>query len=247
MTELILSDITRMGTGLCVIGLERADSGYRSVRPGPSRGHAWPSKFPYHRGDRLRFQLVPADSPAPPHLEDHRSNGLVKQLGNVSEAELLSCLRQAELARSLQDLFGCPVRVQRRGAFIWPTRARRSICGVDAPRVRLKIEARELRALVGFPSGETAELKVVDRSWEAFLQAALSQLEGVTRSHRLHSFLDAVLARAGREGVFVRVGVTRPSPRRCWLMVDSLFPMPRKSWIAEVVKHDPVLECTGPE
>ncbi len=242
MAELILSDITRMGAGLCVIGLERTESGYRSVRPGPTRGHAWPAQFPYHRGDRIQYHLMPAET-KPPHVEDHRSNGLMKKVGSLTEEELLNCLRQAELARSLKDLFGCPVQVKQRGAFIWPTRAQRSICGVEDPRIRLKMVAREIRAIVGFPSGENVELKVVDRSWELFAEAALARLEGITRLHRLHSFFEAKLA-AAHEGRFVRIGVTRPSPRRCWLMADSIFPMPRKSWLAELVA-EPSLAASG--
>jgi len=240
MTELILSDVTRMGMGLCVIGLERTEGGYRSVRPGPTRGHAWPSQFPYHRGDRLQMELLPAVGEIPPHLEDHRSNGLMKKLGAHDEAELLACLRQAEMARSLKELFGCPVQVQRRGGFIWPTRARRSICGVENPRLRLKMEGREIRAMVGFPSGETAELKVVDRSWEAFVAAALAEMQGLGRLDRLHRFFDGVLARAGEAGRFVRIGVTRPSPRRCWLMADSVFPMPRHSWLEELLEENSI-------
>jgi hypothetical protein len=40
---LILSDITEMGSGLCVIGIEQVGKNeFHSVRPMPPMGYAWP-------------------------------------------------------------------------------------------------------------------------------------------------------------------------------------------------------------
>ena len=239
-TELILSDITRMDPGLCIIGIARDGDRFRSVRPGPPVGHAWSAEFPYRRGDRLRFQLTPAAA-EPPHLEDHSSNGLIEQAGRVEEAELVDCLRRAEVAGSLRDLYRTTVHVQRRGAFIWPSRsAVRSVCGVNPPRVRLKLEANEIRAGIALPSGESLpDLPVVDRSWHNFGQTALAEMPGANRAQRLNRFLSDLFTGVEVERLFVRIGVTRPKGRRCWLMVDSLFPMPRKSWLDALLRGEP--------
>jgi hypothetical protein len=68
--ELTLSDITVMAQGYCVIGLERTAQGsFRSVRPLPRRGHAWPAFFPYGRGSIFRYSPA-ATSKSMPHVED---------------------------------------------------------------------------------------------------------------------------------------------------------------------------------
>lgn len=238
MTELILSEITRMDPGYCVIGLEPSEGKYRSIRPGPPFGHAWLDPFPYKRGDKLLFQLTPSPMTRP-HVEDHRSTGVLEKKGQLSEAELLSCLQKAESARCLRDLFGCQVRLKRRGAFVVGKLARRSICGTEAQKVRLKWEARELRASIVLSSCETLpDLPVVDRSWLLFVGAAFDAIKGANQGQRLNRYL----ARRFQKGIldgrnhFLRIGLTRPVPNVCWLMVDTLFPFPRKSWLNEL--HD---------
>ena len=236
MTELILSEITRMKPGVCIICIEPADEGFRSVRPGPPFGHAWPLRFPHHRGDKLQFELSVAGR-IPPHIEDHWSTGVRGQTGRVSEAELLACMQNAEVAGSVKDLFGCRVSLKRRGAFVLAKFARRSICGVEAPRIRLNWEAKEIRASIVLPSGETLpDLPVVDHSWHSFAEAALAQMEGANKTQRLNRFLTQRFQRGILKGEkhFLRVGLTRPTPNVCWLMVDTLFPLPRKSWLAEL-------------
>jgi len=240
MTELILSEITRMKPGVCIIGIKPAEKGYRSVRPGPPYGHAWPLRFPHHRGDKLQFELSEAGR-IPPHIEDHWSTGVRGQTGRVSEAELLACLQKAEVAGSVRELFGYKVCSKRRGAYVLAKFARRSICGVEAPRIRLSWEAKEIRASVVLPSDETLpDLPVVDHSWHSFAEAALEQMDGANKIQRLNRFLTQRFQRGILKGEkhFLRIGLTRPTPNVCWLMVDTLFPFPRKSWLAEL--------CGGP-
>jgi hypothetical protein len=240
MTELILSDITRMAGGHCVIGLEAFGQRFRSVRPLPPAGHAWPSDFAHHRGERLQFNLTPVVLTRP-HVEDRQSSGVAGQNGQVSEADLMNCLKQAELAARVKDLFGCSVRPGKTGASVHAPKASRSICGVEPAKVRLKCEADQIRAYVAFPSGEVlADLPVVDRSWHRFVQAALRLMAGANRAQRLNRYLSDRLLDAGI--VFVRLGLTRPHPPR-WgrsqVMVDTLFPLPRKSWIDEFEAKGP--------
>ena len=237
MTELILSEITRMKPGLCLIGIEPTSTGYRSVRPGPPFGNAWPLRFPYRRGDKLQFALSRMPK-VTPHVEDHVSAGMPVQTGRIAEAELLACLRKAEVARSLRDVFGHKVCSKRRGAWVLAKLANRSICGVEAQRIRLTWEAKEIRASIILPSEETLpDLPVVDHSWHCFGEAALVRMEGANKVQRLNRFLAQRFERGILDGEkhFLRIGLTRPVPNVCWLMVDTLFPFPRKSWLAEMV------------
>jgi len=32
---------------------------------------------------------------------------------------------------------------------------------------------------------------------------------------------------------FIRLGLTRPFHDLCWLMLDTLFPLPRREWLQE--------------
>jgi hypothetical protein len=236
MTELILSDITRMGRGYCVIGLQPQGLGYRSVRPLPPASFSWPVSFAYHRGDRLQFNLVPADQ-VRPHVEDQQSAGVLAQVGRISEEELLACLRRAEVAARVSQLFGCPVTPGKTGASIHAPKARRSICGAEAARIRLKWEASQLRAHVALASGDVLpDLPVVDRSWHTFLETVAQRMSGANRGQRLNRVLEARLQSVS--SFFVRLGLTRPKPPRwgrCQVMLDTLFPLPRKSWVDETL------------
>lgn len=235
MTELILSDITRMAGGYCVIGLEKKGEQFRSVRPLPSAGNAWPASFAFNRGDCLQFSLssVPLIRP---HIEDRRSGAAPSHTGQLTEEELLDCLRRAEIAEKLDHLFGCSIRPGRTGASVSAPKAARSICGAEAQKIRLKWEANQLRAYVALRSAEVLpDLPVVDRSWHRFVESLLQTIEGANRVHRVNRFLAARM-----QGTFVRLGLTRPHPPRwgrCQVMVDTLFPIPRKSWLEEFKSH----------
>jgi hypothetical protein len=235
MTELILSEITRMQAGHCVIGLEKAGDRYQSVRPFPRAGHAWPERFPYHRGDRLQFFLS-AVSPTTPHLEDRRSTGVRGSPGRLPEAELVQCLRKAEQADRLNDLFGCPVTLRRfRGnACVEPGQGTRSICGCDFLNLQLRLVGTEARAKLVLPSGETLhDLPLVDRDWNEFIEGARSGMTGANQAQRLNRFLasrvPAILSSDPKR--FARIGLSRPYEGGCWLMLDSLFPLPQQVWL----------------
>jgi hypothetical protein len=235
-TELIVSDITRMGRGFCIIGIEPFYQGYRSVRPLPPASFSWPVSFASHRGDRLQFNLAPAEK-IRPHVEDLQSAGVLAHVGRASEEDLLACLRRAEMAARVSQLFGCPLKPGRTGASVHAPKARRSICGAEASRIRLKWEASQLRAHVALASGDVLpDLPVVDRSWHNFLEEVVREMAGANRGQRLNRALDARLQSV--TSFFVRLGLTRPHPPRfgrCQVMVDTLFPLPRKSWVGELL------------
>lgn len=233
-TELILSDITRMAGGYCVIGLEAHGAGYRSVRPLPPAAHAWPASFAHNRGDRLQFNLAPAEQ-VRPHIEDWQSAGVLAKSGSISEDELLACLRRAEVATRAGELFGCPLKPGRTGASVHAPKARRSICGAEVSRIRLKWEANQLRAHAALASGDVlADLPLVDRSWHRFVETVMRGMTGANRGQRLNRVLEERLQ--GTQGLFARFGLTRPYPPRwgrCQVMLDTLFPLPRPSWVKE--------------
>lgn len=235
MTELILSEITRMQAGHCVIGLEKAGDRYRSIRPFPRVGHAWPKVFPHQRGDRLQFFLSEV-FPTKPHLEDRPSTGLRGNPGRLPEAELVQCLRKAEQADRLNDLFGCPVTLRRfRGnACVEPGQGTRSICGCDFLNLQLRLVGTEARAKLILPSGETLhDLPLVDRDWNEFIEGARGGMTGANQAQRLNRFLasrvPAILSSDPKR--FARIGLSRPYEGGCWLMLDSLFPLPQQAWL----------------
>src|SRR5438046_2588876 len=118
-----------MGEGYCVIGLEQISAGrYRSVRPRPQRGYAWPESFSFQRGDCVRFGWQPVQTTRP-HVEDLQSFDLVSAGQSLNEQELIECLRKAEVAQNLEQLFGCTTQATRSLGSKWvnPANASRSI------------------------------------------------------------------------------------------------------------------------
>ena len=241
MTELILSDITRMGPGHCIIGLERVGSAYRSVRPLPRFGNAWPKAFAHKRGERLQFSLSLGSLVQRPHVEDRPSTGAMTTVGAESEEVLVACLRQAELAETVKDLFGCNVHESPRGgAAVWiqPAEAIRSICGASFENVRFRIVGDRLRAALALPSGEALRsLPVVDREWNEFAEEVLRQTQGANQLQRVERFLNRTMQEKLLHSpvLFARIGLTRPdADGHCWLMLDSLFPEPQEEWLSDL-------------
>ncbi len=238
MTELILSEITRMAQGHCIIGLERAGQGFCSLRPFPPQGFAWPAPFAHGRGNRLSFQLSTA-FPEPPHTEDRFSTGVLGAAGAVSEAELGDCLRRAELADRLKDFFGCEVLASHYSGrlSVEPGKGNRSICGCEFVNLRLERLTKETRATLILPSGETLrDLPVVDHEWNNFIELAEREMGGANRLQRLNRFLRTQLPEKllNAPSPFTRIGLSRPFKERCWLMMDTLLPLPQREWIAEL-------------
>jgi len=239
-TELILSEVTRMAGGYCVIGLERTSRGYRSVRPMPPRSYAWGHPWPHQRGDRLGFELR-ARPCTQPHVEDRKAMRAAQSLGRIGHPELVGCLRSAEVARSTGELFGCALRSNPSGsgaAWVNPKEAARSICGCEFRFLRFFWRVDRWRVEVKLAGGETLKsLPIVDRDWNDFLDVAGAALGNVNREQRLHRFLNGGVAREidQDEARFIRLGLTRTNDQGvCWLMLDSLFPLPRQEWVAEL-------------
>lgn len=242
MPDLIISEITLMGRGYCVIGLDRIQAeSFRSVRPLPPQAFAWREPFPFRRGDRVRFSAVPM-AVSPPHVEDQKSRGLLRAGPSASEDELIGCLRKAEVANSLHDLFGCRVQMSDRGGrALWvnPCEAMRSICGCEYENLRLRIfpeaEGFALRAEAVMNSGERmSSIPIVDREWHRFV---VQLTKRIRRADRL-SFAERFLNRSVADKMllslqrFARIGLPRPrNDQQCWLMLDSLFPQPKEAWL----------------
>jgi hypothetical protein len=245
MRELILSDITEMGSGLCVIGLEQVGTNeFRSVRPMPPMGYAWPLPFDGQRGSFVQFE--PVATPVPrPHVEDQKTHGLTAGADSLDEDELVDLLQHAEMAENSQDLFGCGLCSDQLGGNAWvsPNEASRSICGCGYANMRFRVYLDsgkvKLVGMVALDSGEVLHsLPIVDWTWRQFV------LELVNRFPRVppHKELDAIFNRAIRVHVmasplhFVRIGLPRPKmdENKCWLMLDSLFPQPNLKWLDEL-------------
>jgi hypothetical protein len=238
LTELILSDITRMGHGFCVIGIERDEGGYRSIRPLPPYGDSWPLTIPFRRGDVLQFDLnsIPVVSP---HIEDRRTQNTGRLLRHVSEDELVTSLRQAETSCSLEGLFGCEVQENQRGSgiFLSAGEGRRSICGCEINNFRFEVFPEEVRALALLSSGLVLrDFPLVDRDWRNFIDRIFQKTSGANRIQRIQRFLNKrvtdILMKS--PSPFARIGVTRIHNNRHWLMLDSLFPLPQEAWFDDL-------------
>jgi hypothetical protein len=236
MTKLLITEITRMGPAFCVIGLQRGQEKIQSIRPVPAFSNGW-KNFPHQRGDILECALVPFPG-AKPHVEDRVSTRGFEKSSTLREAETVAFLRKAEMAQSLPDLFDCPVHENKKGSglFAMPHEAKRSICGCETQNLRLELCANELRATLALRSGEALrDLPVVDRDWRDFIEASLSPVRGANRAARLDRFLNSQFHYKimSCPHHFIRLGLTRPFHDLCWLMLDTLFPLPKAEWLEE--------------
>jgi hypothetical protein len=239
MPELILSDITVMRDGLCIIGLEKvsADS-FRSVRPLPPGGYAWRTASRVRRGERVLCQLQPLEGTKPPHLEDSQSQGLARTGTPVSQQDLVASLQLAETASGLNGLFGCDLSLTSHGGNAWvhPEEANRSICGALYRNIWFQIYAEErltLRARLIMPSNERLNsLPVVDREWRGILDRVVDRVGRDDIKKAENYFNRSLRWRLLKSAIaYARIGLARPSNGKCWLMLDSLFPQPEDSWL----------------
>jgi len=227
-----------MNDGFCVIGLERSGGEhFQSLRPLPRHGYAW-RRFPYRRADKVAFELRAALA-VPPHIED-RGTANDRKVGFVCESELVGSLRQAEVAPSVKDMFGCEVHVSRRGGdavYVLPAEATQSICGCEIASIRFTFHFYpKIRATVVLRSGERLQsLPLVDADWSEFIGVLAEQVDDQVRMRsRLEELFKSVVYPQIQASPlrFVRVGLSRPDREGlCWFMLDSLFPLPKKSWL----------------
>jgi hypothetical protein len=237
MTKLLITEITRMGPAFCVIGLQREKEKIQSIRPVPSSANGW-RHFPNRRGEILEFSLAPFPGTTP-HVEDRVSTQGFRKSSLISEEESVTFLRKAEYSESLSGLFGCAVHENKKGSGLYaiPSEARRSICGCDTQNLRLELCGNELRATLVLKSGEVLrDLPVVDRDWRDFVDVALAPCLGANRSSRLERFLNSKFHYKimSCPHHFIRLGLTRPFHDLCWLMLDTLFPLPQREWLEEL-------------
>jgi hypothetical protein len=244
LKKLILSDITIMGPGYCVIGLEQvSDSSYSSTRPFPPSAFAWREPFPFKRGDTVRYEPI-ATIARRPHIEDQQCNGLEPIERSLSEDELVECLRKAEVSPNLEQLFGCPPQSSSSGGrAVWvnPEEARRSVCGCEYDNIRFRLfperEGFKLRAMLALASNERLEsIPIVDREWRRFTESLVKRVKRADPLPLAERFLNRSVANklCATPKRFARIGLPRPKDnQQCWLMLDSLFPQPNDSWLDE--------------
>lgn len=242
MAEVIISDITIMRDGYCVIALEQVAPGsFRSVRPMPLWGFAWRAPFPHQRGDHVECDLRPHKEARPPHTEDLERGELSATGRKIGEPELIRCLRQAEFAENLHSLFGANLQTSGGGnAWVVPGEARRSICACRYRHIWFQLfqnaDGLRLRARLGLFSGESLRsLPVVDREWQRFIETAFGpRIPADQLKQSEASFNRAVYPRLRGMHALARIGLARESAGRCWLMLDSLFPQPQEAWLRRI-------------
>ena len=154
-------------------------------------------------------------------------------------------LRRAELSANLDGLFGCPLHVDTQGGNAWAeaASATRSICGCEFRNIRFRVFSEHgeanLRAKLLLPSGEILySLPVVDREWRQFFSELIrSQAQSGTAPSAeafLNGSIRTELLRSPHR--FARIGLARGrsnEEKKCWLMLDSLFPQPNTAWLPQ--------------
>jgi hypothetical protein len=242
MSELILSDITVMGQGYCVIGLEQgADGSIKSVRPRPPYAFSWREPFQFARGDAVECRLKPPPQVRLPHKEDMDTFGLESTPTKISQSELVHLLERAERASILEELFGCmPQRDNPKGNFwVRESEGKRSICGCRYANVYFEVYSDErwsLRArMLAEGNQRFNTLPVVDREWVRYLHRVVGLYSGADRREQVKHHINRVaypkLMRSALK--FARIGLARANQGKCWVMLDSLFPQPEESWLAQ--------------
>ena len=240
-SEIVLSDITLMGQGYCVIGLKQlAPGSVQSVRPRPRWGFAWCDPFRLRRGQSVLCSLVSA-SLSSPHVEDRQSAGFTPTGRSLSEDDLIRFLNYAELSSNLKGLFGCALNSAGAAGNCWANahEAGRSICGCRYKNIWFRVfqepTRSTLRARIALPSNESLNsIPVVDREWNRFLREIVKRIKEAGRPYGAEQFLNRFvrheLMRSSNR--FARIGLARPQSGRCWLMLDSLFPQPQELWMS---------------
>jgi hypothetical protein len=243
MAEVIISDVTIMRDGYCVIALEEvAPNLFRSVRPRPMWGFAWRPPFPHRRGDHVDCDLLPLKDAHAPHIEDLQRGILTPIDRKTGEADLIRCLRQAEFAENLHELFGADLHTSGGGnAWVIPGEASRSICTIRYKSIWFQLiqnpEGLRMRARMGFFSGESLRsLPVVDVEWQRFIETAFGPRipAGEIKSATLNLNRALYPRFRGSPRAFARIGLAREAAGKCWLMLDSLFPQPQEGWLNRI-------------
>jgi hypothetical protein len=242
MTDLIISDITLMRPGYCVIGLEQiAANSFRSIRPLPPGRHAWPDQFIFRRGDRVRARLGPPARPRTPHMEDRQSTALVGAGNAVSQEVLVDSLRRAEVSDGLDGLYECELHSNTPNGNRWVIngQGRRSICGCKPESIRFSVYSHvgsKLKATISLTSNERLNyLPVVDREWDLFYQEIVALCNDSDNESEPTDILNQIAHDnvLNSDITFARIGLAdaQVGDDKCWLMLDSLFPQPQKAWL----------------
>ena len=223
--EILLLDVTEMsGAHVCVAGIDPAScEQIRLADPTPTRallrrlGGLAP-------GDLIVVDCQPLRRPTPPHTEDARWDpaSLVK-VRTLEFDEVCAIVSQCSFG-SIKDAFGPAAGTGASGNHFWPPgRGSRSLATVRATYVRTMVDG-----------GGTPRVALRDEGGRYYRSVPFQDLAVKTHSETCGSC--DVAARLREEfdgnGVFVRVGLTRPyspdaRPPACWLQVTNVFARPR--------------------
>jgi len=150
-------------------------------------------------------------------------------------------LERAERASTLDDLFGCTLERESKGGNFWVPEGEgtRSICGCRYANIEFNLFVNKrwsLRAAISAEGGQRFDsLPVVDWEWVRHLDHVVNSCRGTKDSEevkrRLNQVERALLMRSNLK--FARIGLAGSQGGKCWLMLDSLFPQPEESWLAQ--------------
>ena len=213
---------------------QRERQKFQSIRPIPASAHSW-NYFPHQRGDILEFSLTPF-SGASPHVEDRVSMRDFRKTAAVAEPEVASYLGKAECSDSLRGLFECAIHENRQGSGVYALRPRPGARSAVATR---RISGWSFTGMSCEP--RWCSFQVKSRGTCPWLTAIGWTLRMPRRiagriapqSHRSHLSPTSQYRIMSCPHHFVRIGLTRPYREVCWLMLDTLFSIPKADWLEE--------------
>ncbi|HET9179106.1 MAG TPA: hypothetical protein VFQ24_12180 [Terriglobia bacterium] len=154
---------------------------------------------------------------------------------------MVAAIKQAEVAITLEEMFGCEVQPLHSGGNCWipAGQGNRSICGLALKNIYFQVYEDpgriRLRAHVSSAGGQRLNgLPVVDCEWVAFLARLISGFGENDPVAQAQEFLNGRVRQCvlHSPALFARIGLARGiKDSKCWLMLDSLFPQPKNFWL----------------
>jgi hypothetical protein len=222
MTELLITDVTRMRRpNICVAGYAGGRT-YRFDSPSPTE-ETLAECGGLRPGDVVEVFWRTAPNLKPPHMEDgewrRSSLRLVRRISLASLTRFLS----EHSVQSVREAFGPPKLMGKGGNPAFPTgKGMRSLASVLARNVRVRITYNRPRVEFADAADSWKSLPFEDLAVHQHLEGCLDCCPRP---------LPALSCEFDCERAVLRVGLGRPFasdeyPAACWLQVNGIYPIP---------------------
>jgi len=224
MTEIIITDVTRMsGTNVCVAG-SIGGSAIRLDDPVPNEG-TLQRVGGLSPGDVIDIAWKPTKGASPPHVEDGSWRpDSIRKLRSLDYGEFVRKLAENAYDQ-ITDAFGDVYRKGAGGNFAFrPGIGKRSLASVRAKGVEVYLDFNKIGVRFVDRSGPWAKVALEDLTVRKHAVECAPCRRNLTR--QLSRDFDA-------ESAILRVGLSRPyqvpdHPLACWVQVNGIYPLDRK-------------------